>query len=138
MDLLRAGIITDPYYRYNDVLERWVGLDSWFYYRSFGVPPDVASANRVLLVCEGIDTVAEISINGHHVGHTTNMFRKYVFDVKKFINPGNIIINAKDSHLSGENTISVNFTSAEVYAKKQALLYPYTVPGEALHDILTY
>ena len=34
-DLMRAGVIGDPYARFNDVNYRWVALDNWTYTRTF-------------------------------------------------------------------------------------------------------
>jgi len=116
MDLLRAGIITeDPYYRYNDVLYRWIGLDSWTYSRSFEVSKPVSTSKKLLLVCEGLDTVATITINGQVIGTTENMFRRYIFDVSQVVQPG-------------QNTISIAFESAATYAANQAAAYPYECP----------
>ena len=37
---------------------------------------------EVLLVCEGLDTVSTVYINGKTVGKSVNMFVRYSFDVK--------------------------------------------------------
>ena len=34
-DLMAAGHLGDPYYRFNDVEYRWVAWDNWTYYRNF-------------------------------------------------------------------------------------------------------
>jgi beta-galactosidase/beta-glucuronidase len=47
-DLQAAGIIGDPYYGYNDVLYRWIGLDNWTYSRSFTVEAGLLTNTRVL------------------------------------------------------------------------------------------
>ena len=36
-DLIDANILSDPYYGYNDVEYRWVGMDNWTYSRQFTV-----------------------------------------------------------------------------------------------------
>jgi len=36
----------------------------------------------VVLVCEGLDTIAEVFINDQSVGKSENMFARYIFDVK--------------------------------------------------------
>ena len=33
--LQQAGQIEDPYYRFNDVVYKWISNDSWTYSRSF-------------------------------------------------------------------------------------------------------
>jgi len=39
-DLLRAGEISDPYYRFNDVAYRWVAKHDWYYTRTFQCTED--------------------------------------------------------------------------------------------------
>ena len=43
------------------------------------------SYTNVELVCDGIDTISEISINGKRVGETMNQFIQYKFPVKDYI-----------------------------------------------------
>eukprot|EP00118_Oscarella_pearsei_P012782 m.96584 g.96584 ORF g.96584 m.96584 type:complete len:146 (+) comp36913_c0_seq6:300-737(+) len=71
---------------------------------------------KVWLVCLGIDTVANISVNGHFVGMTTNQFKRYSFDIKDV------------SHAS-VNSIAVAFESAATYSIRQARNYPYNIPS---------
>ena len=81
------------------------------------VSKDTTSKRQILLVFEGLDTVATILVNGIQVGKSKNMFHRYIFDVK-----GALKI--------GLNTIKVHFTSAVLYAKGQAKKYPYGVPPQ--------
>ena len=68
-DLMRAGMLGDPHYRYNDFVFalgcvfisrfEWVGRDTWTYSRTFTVDYDLT--DKVTWIhCDGIDTVAEI------------------------------------------------------------------------------
>ena len=43
------------------------------------------ASQSIILIAEGIDTVATIFINGQQVGTTDNMFVKYTFDVKSLL-----------------------------------------------------
>ena len=79
------------------------------------VSEEAASKERMVLVCDGLDTVASILINGKLVGKTSNMFHRYIFDVKNAIE-------------AGANIIQVNFTSAIAYSKKAFQDYSYNVP----------
>src|ERR1700677_2994356 len=67
-DLLTAGKIPDPFYRDNEKSVQWVGDSDWIYKRTFEVPDDVLNNQRVLLRCEGLDTLAQITINGAIAG----------------------------------------------------------------------
>eukprot|EP01129_Flabellula_baltica_P008646 TRINITY_DN3459_c0_g1_i1.p1 TRINITY_DN3459_c0_g1~~TRINITY_DN3459_c0_g1_i1.p1 ORF type:complete len:875 (-),score=163.30 TRINITY_DN3459_c0_g1_i1:26-2650(-) len=114
-DLMNAKMIPDPYYRFNDFELRWVGLDHWSYKKVFQVSAQMMKLDQLLLVCEGLDTVASVSINGKPVATTDNMFRKYTFSVKEFLEVGS-------------NNIVVNFQSATDYGVKKQSEYPYPVP----------
>lgn len=43
---------------------------------------DLLSKTRIVLVCEGLDTVARVFINGNLVGQSVNMFVRYIFNIK--------------------------------------------------------
>uniref|UniRef100_A0A8B9M4L0 Beta-mannosidase n=1 Tax=Accipiter nisus TaxID=211598 RepID=A0A8B9M4L0_9AVES len=75
--LHRRGLIQDPYYRFNDVMYRWISLDNWTYSRTFKTPFDIKKWQKVNLVFEGVDTVAQILINNITLGRTDNMFNRY-------------------------------------------------------------
>lgn len=86
--LLAAGKIPDPYVKKNENDVQWVSDCGWTYQRDFHVSKEFAAEKCVFLNAESIDTFAEISINGNKTGATENMFRRYRFDVKKFLKPG--------------------------------------------------
>merc|ERR1719447_1810280 len=74
-DLRQAGVLNqDLYYRFNDVEYRWVGEEDWTYTGQFQLSVSQLEAAKIELDCEGLDTVAEISINGIHIGNASNMF----------------------------------------------------------------
>uniref|UniRef100_A0A8C4V2I5 Beta-mannosidase n=1 Tax=Falco tinnunculus TaxID=100819 RepID=A0A8C4V2I5_FALTI len=75
--LHRRGLIQDPYYRFNDVMYRWISLDNWTYSRTFKTPFDIRKWQKVNLIFEGVDTVAQILINNVTLGRTDNMFNRY-------------------------------------------------------------
>lgn len=60
MDLYNAGKIGDPYYRFNDQEQEWVGLQNWIYSRQFDMSNHNTYYKSVWLKCDGIDTVANI------------------------------------------------------------------------------
>lgn len=97
-DLLRAELIEDPYYRDNELSQMWVGERDWTFRRTFRVSGSFLANERVELVCEGLDTLARIVVNGSVIGTTDNAFRTWRFDVG-------------DRLHVGENTIEVTFAS---------------------------
>ncbi|XP_023780424.1 beta-mannosidase isoform X1 [Cyanistes caeruleus] len=104
--LLRRGLIQDPYYRFNDVMYRWISLDNWTYSRTFKTPFDVRKWQKVNLVFEGVDTVAQILLNNVTLGTTDNMFNRYSFDITSVIQEVNFV--------------EVRFLSAILYAAEQS------------------
>lgn len=99
-DLLAAGLIPDPLLGTREAELAWIGESDWRYTTTFAHRP----AERVDLVCAGLDTVAEIELNGEPVGTTANMHRSYRFDVTRF--------------LAGDNELSVTFRSALAHAER--------------------
>ncbi|MFJ5520947.1 glycosyl hydrolase 2 galactose-binding domain-containing protein [Streptomyces griseoluteus] len=85
-DLLAAGLLADPYVGLNEAEQHWIGRSDWTWSTSFDCP-DVGGAARRELVFHGLDTVAEISVNGHVVGRTANMHRTHAFDVTELVRP---------------------------------------------------
>lgn len=87
-DLLRAGVIPDPYVSDNEARLHWIGEHEWRVSRSFTVSEEFLAEKNVLLECLGVDTFSTISINGVEIGTTDNQFRRYRFDVRKVLAPG--------------------------------------------------
>src|SRR5512144_1782767 len=81
-DLLAAGLIPDPFLGENEKQVQWVADRDWEYCHQFTVMPELMREDKVELICAGLDTLAEITLNGKPLGHTNNMFRSYQWDVK--------------------------------------------------------
>jgi beta-mannosidase len=101
-DLLSAGVIPDPYLLDNEERVSWIGHEQWSYEADIQAP----HADRVDLVCEGLDTVATISVNGEPVAQTANMHRAYRFPVTELMRHGG-------------SRLRVTFDSAIRYAEEQ-------------------
>lgn len=112
-DLMDAHEIEDPFYRDNETRVRWVGESDWIYERTF-IVDDLLRQPRVLLRCEGLDTLAVLSINGIEVGRADNMFRVWEFDV------GGVLKR-------GANRIQVRFESPVRWIAKRSAERP--MPG---------
>ncbi|KQW12514.1 glycoside hydrolase family 2 protein [Streptomyces sp. Root369] len=77
-DLLAAGAIPDPFLGRNETDLAWVGRRDWTYETEL---PPVDGHEQTDLVFDGLDTVAEILLDGQLLGRTRNMHRSYRFDV---------------------------------------------------------
>ena len=100
-DLFAAGRIEDPLLDDNELTTAWVGRTDWTYRTS--VDWDGTDHDRVDLVCSGLDTVADLRLNGDELASTRNMHRSYRFDVT-------------DRLVRGANPLEVAFRSAWAYA----------------------
>ncbi|GHU89227.1 beta-mannosidase [Spirochaetia bacterium] len=100
--LLAHGEIPDPYTGDNENRVLPVFDNDYAFSRSFIVDPDTQHHDKVLLHCDGLDTLAEIRVNGVMIDKTNNMHRSYVFDVKDILIPG-------------ENRIEIIFRSPARY-----------------------
>ncbi|MHC1696236.1 MAG: glycoside hydrolase family 2 protein [Eubacteriales bacterium] len=65
-DLIRAGVIEDPYFEMNSLKCEWVSNRWWIYSRKVDIPSDLLGG-RVFLVFKGIDYKARIYFNGKHL-----------------------------------------------------------------------
>jgi beta-mannosidase len=104
--LLAAKRIPDPYYREHETDLQWVGEADWQYSKDFTVSAGLLREERILLQCDGLDTLATIVLNGKMVARTDNMHRQYEWDVKPFLK-------------AGRNTIDITFASANAYTRKR-------------------
>ncbi len=86
--LLAAGKIKDPFYRTNEDATRALFWKDYVFTRTFDVDEELLAQQHIVLVCEGLDTLAEISINGTFLAKTDNMHRTWKFQTKKLLHPG--------------------------------------------------
>ncbi|WP_116244834.1 glycoside hydrolase family 2 protein [Nocardiopsis sp. FIRDI 009] len=114
-DLLDHGVIDDPHTDDNETRLGWIGRTDWRYTRSLAREAAALGrsggdgggpAERVDLVCEGLDTVATVRVAGHEVGRSENMHRPHRFDVTEALAAG-----------GGEPELAVEFASPYRYAE---------------------
>ncbi|MFW5995900.1 MAG: beta-mannosidase [Halanaerobiaceae bacterium] len=105
-DLKQAGRIGDPFYRNTEEELFWIGEKDWEYSREFFVEGELLAREEINLVCEGLDTLAEIYLNGKMLGKTDNMFRTWRFNLN-----GNL--------RQGTNEIKIIFRSPMEYLRKK-------------------
>ena len=99
-DLLAAGLIPDPLLDRNELEVAWIGRSDWHYRTQ--LPSDRSSHERTDLVFDGLDTVADITVDGQSLGRTRNMHRSYRYDVTALLG----------------NPLEVRFTSAYTEANR--------------------
>ena len=93
-DLLAAGLIADPYLGTAENEQHWVGEQAWTYRAEFELAadsPELGSDNCDLL-CDGLDTIAEVFCNGTSIGRSANMHRRNVFAAKPHLHAGSNVL----------------------------------------------
>lgn len=106
-DLMADGTMPNPFWRENelDAFERM--KKDYVYQRAFTVTEAQLAHAHVELVCEGLDTLAHVSLNGREIAFADNMHITWVWDVKEQLH-------------AGENTLEIRFDSPILYCAKKA------------------
>lgn len=106
-DLMADGTMPDPFWRENelDAFERM--KKDYVYQRAFTVTEAQLAHAHVELVCEGLDTLAHVSLNGREIAFADNMHITWVWNVKEQLH-------------AGENTLEIRFDSPILYCAKKA------------------
>ncbi len=119
VDLLTLGRIPDPFFGDNEKHVAWVAKADWEYRLSFAVAPELMNEEHIVLVCDGLDTLATVSLNGQELGRTDNMFRQYRWDVKPLLVPD-------------DNEVRVAFASPVEYVTRRQAVRPLAGVSQAI------
>jgi len=87
-DLIANEKIEDPFYRMNEHDLQWIDKVDWEYKTSFVIDKNLLQKDKIELDFIGLDTYADVFINGKKVLETDNMFREWQADVKKILKVG--------------------------------------------------
>jgi beta-mannosidase len=111
LDLLSAGLIPDPYGRFQDAEQSWIPNESaWTYVKSFTLDSCFVAPNRsVVLVLDGVDTIADILLNGERIASVENQHVRHSLLLKPKL---------------GLNSIEIRLLSPLKYAAAQSAAYP--------------
>lgn len=108
LEYVKNGLMEDPFYADN-----YLKLHDWenchVYYATRFTWDEAPDANTFLRF-EGIDTVADIYLNGQKIGHAENMFIPHEFEAKSLVR--------------GENELMVHISPVVLEARK------YPIPAE--------
>ena len=119
VDLLNNKLIPDPFYRDNEKKLQWIEKENWEYHTTFTVSSAILAKKHINLVFDGLDTYAEVFLNGKLVLKADNMFRQWQID-------------AKNELRSSGNKLMIRFYSAQnkVDSLAKASL-PFVIPDHA-------
>lgn len=107
LDLIRNKLISDPNYWANETALPWIGDATWEYRTIIHANADLLSRRNINLVFDGLDTCAQVYLNGNLLLSSDNMFRTFR-------------LNAKPSLKLGDNQLLVVFTAPAVGAARNA------------------
>ena len=105
-DLLQHGNIPDPFRGKHEEDVQWVAEVPWIYRTTFSTPQTVGG-ERVILAFDGLDTYAQVVLNGRTILQTENMFLPQKVDVTDLV-----------SLLDEDNILEIVFESALLKGKK--------------------
>jgi len=114
LDLYKNDKIPDPYFGDNEKKVQWASKQNWVYKNEFKLSSKFKTRQNINLVFEGLDTYADVILNGKKILHADNMFRKWSVPVKNMLHK--------------INKIEIHFTSPLKMDSIKALSLPYRLP----------
>lgn len=98
--------IEDPFLGFNELKCEWVNETAWTYKVSLPSVPAANKGTKHVLAFDGLDTFANVKVNGKTVLESDNMFIMHRVDVTDVLQP------------EKENVLEIDFKSAMVEARK--------------------
>jgi beta-mannosidase len=91
-DLMACGLLDDPFFRLNERGAQWVDKEDWIYENRFDLPAELKGRSHVEVCFNGLDTYADVKLNGTSILSADNMFRRWTADVTKLLrDTGNVL-----------------------------------------------
>lgn len=105
--LLKNALIPDPFYRDNELKLLPLMENDFAYSRSFSVTEELLASDEVILRFDGIDTLADIYVNGTLTGSAYNMHRIWEYDIRSSLREGEnelkVVIHSPTRYIKEEN-----------------------------------
>jgi len=98
LDLEKNGIIDNPFYGTNEEKVQWIEKKDWVYKGTFQVDKNLKDYDNLELEFLGLDTYADVFLNGTKLFSSENMFIANKVDVSDIL-------------VLGENTLEITFHS---------------------------
>lgn len=111
-DLYENDEIPDPFFGKNESDVQWVARTDWVYRKKLHLSDEFISQEAQVLDFKGLDTVAEVSVNGIRVGKAKNAHRRYEYEVSDYLQ-------------KGKNVLEVRFQSPVEYGLEKKEKYKY-------------
>lgn len=114
-DLMAHQLIPDPFLDENEKKVQWIENEDWEYRCYFTLSKKEWDNSHKTLIFEGLDTFAEIQLNGKPIAKTSNMFVQKEVEVSDYLR-------------EGENVLIIKFLSSLNKSKKLAKNIPFQLP----------
>lgn len=129
LDLLRAGLISDPFYGKNAESLDWVGDQDWWYRKVFTLS-ELSKCRQYFLTFEGLDTFATVWLNETLVGESCNMFIPLEKEVTDELKQGEntLVVQLRSplkevSERVKASSIDERFLHPQIFARKSQMNY---------------
>lgn len=134
--LLENKVIEDPYYRENEKHQLELSKKDYRFCRTFNIEETQLEQETIDLVCESLDTLCEVFLNGVQIAETNNMHRCYRFSIKEFLSLGEnrleILVKSPMEYISNvkpEEGNKITFTPCEGVYGNQYLRKAHSMFG---------
>ncbi len=87
-DLVRCNVLPDPYYGTNELLVQWPEREDWDFKKTFTLNAEQLSYDDAVIFFEGLDTHADVFLNGSRILQSQNMFIGQKVSVKEILREG--------------------------------------------------
>lgn len=89
LDLIQNKLISDAKYKVDGNNPKWLTEANWEYHTTIPSNASLLNRDHLDLVFDGIDTCAQVFLNGNLLLSPDNMFRTYRVNVKPYLKTGN-------------------------------------------------
>ncbi len=84
-DLFVNQKIGDPFYRTNERDQQWIDKVDWEYCTTFDLGEQLMKKENIRLIFDGLDTYADVYLNGTKILAADNMFRQWQVDCRPLL-----------------------------------------------------
>ena len=116
-DLLKNGLISDPFKRNNEKKLQWINEKNWIYRCDFIPEKGILNKKNQVIYFEGIDTYADIFLNKEKILSSNNMFHPWEAEISDLL---------KD----GKNELEIYFRSPIDEVSDQMAQLNYQLPAD--------
>ncbi len=116
-DLFSNNLISDPFFGSNESKLQWIMDTQWTYRLLFEPTKEILNKKNQVIYFEGIDTYADIFLNGEKILSPNNMFHPWEAEISNLLK-------------NGKNELKICFRSPTEEVSDQMGKLNYQLPAE--------